>query len=116
MSANAQQSQQQPALGRDVLRLPLVGPLLRHRQGRFALQALLSLGALALIVDGFTGPQSAARNLATVTPWVHLRGLAVIILLLVGNLFCMGCPFTLPRSLAKRLARGGRRFPAAPAQ
>lgn len=112
MRANAQQSQHQPALGRDVLRLPLVGPVLRHRQGRLALQALLSLGALALIVDGFVGPQSAARNLATVTPWVHLRGLVVIVLLLAGNLFCMGCPFTLPRSLAKRLARGGSRFPA----
>ena len=109
MSANPQM---QPALGRDVLRLPLVGRILRHRHGRLALQALLTLGALALIVDGFTGPQSAARNLATVTPWVHLRGLAVIVLLLAGNLFCMGCPFTLPRSLAKRLALRGRRFPA----
>lgn len=112
MTAMAEQSQHQPALGRDVLRLPLIGRLLRHRGGRLALQALLSLGALALIVDGFTGPQSAARNLATVTPWVHLRGLVVIVLLLAGNLFCMGCPFTLPRSLAKGLARGGRRFPA----
>ncbi len=102
---------QQPALGRDILRLPLVGRLLRHRHGRLALQALLTLGALALIMDGFVGPQSAARNLATVTPWVHLRGLVVIVLLLAGNLFCMGCPFTLPRSLAKRLSRRGRRFP-----
>ena len=104
-------TQQQPALGYDVLRLPLVGRFLRHRHGRLALQTLLTLAALALIVDGFTGPQTAARNLATVTPWVHLRGLVVIVLLLAGNLFCMGCPFTLPRSLAKRLARGGRRFP-----
>lgn len=109
MTANAQQSQR---LALDVLRLPLIGRILRHRHGRLALQALLTLGALALVIDGFTGPQSAARNLATVTPWVHLRGLAVIALLLAGNLFCMGCPFTLPRSLAKRLAQGGRRFPA----
>ena len=111
MSANTQQSQHQPTLGRDVLHWPLVGRFLRHRHGRLALQALLTLGALALIIDGFVGPQSAARNLATVTPWVHLRGLVVIVLLLAGNLFCMGCPFTLPRSLAKRLARRGRRFP-----
>lgn len=111
MRQTAQPSQQRPAPGRDVLGLPLVGPLLRHRHGRLALQALLTLGALALIVDGFTGPQSAARNLATVTPWVHLRGLVVIVLLLAGNFFCMGCPFTLPRSLAKRIAGRGRRFP-----
>ena len=65
------------------------------------------------MIDGFTGPQSASRNLATVTPWVHLRGLVVLVLLLAGNFFCMGCPFTLPRSLAKRLSIRGRRFPRA---
>ena len=101
----------QPAIGLDLLRLPLIGRLLRHRHGRLSLQALLTLVALALIIDGFVGPQSAARNLATVTPWVYLRGFVVIVLLLAGNLFCMGCPFTLPRSLAKRLSRSGRRFP-----
>ena len=101
----------QAAIGSDVLALPGIGRVLRHRQGRLALQTLLTIGALALILDGFTGPQSAARNLATVAPWVHLRGLVVIVLLLAGNLFCMGCPFTLPRSLAKRLALRGRRFP-----
>ena len=101
----------QPAIGMDLLRLPLIGRLLRHRHGRLALQALLTLVALALIIDGFVGPQSAARNLATVTPWVYLRGFVVIVLLLAGNFFCMGCPFTLPRSLAKRLSGSGRRFP-----
>lgn len=101
----------QPAVGMDLLRLPLIGRLLRHRHGRLALQALLTLVALALIIDGFVGPQSAARNLATVTPWVYLRGFVVIVLLLAGNFFCMGCPFTLPRSLAKRLSGSGRRFP-----
>lgn len=97
--------------GRDVLRLPLVGRLLRMRRGRLWLQVPLAVVALLLIVDGFTGPQSAARNLATVAPWVHYRGLVVVILLLVGNLFCMGCPFTLPRTLARRLSLRGRRFP-----
>ena len=102
-----------PAIGMDVLRLPLLGRFLRGRHGRLALQALLTLFALALVIDGFTGTQSAARNLATVAPWVGLRGLAVIVLLLAGNLFCMGCPFTLPRSLAKRLSQSGARFPQA---
>lgn len=99
--------------GRDVLKLPLLGRLLRHRHGRLALQLPLTLAAIALIIDGFTGPQSAARNLATVVPWVHYRGIVVAALLLTGNLFCMGCPFTLPRSLAKRLSLTGRRFPKA---
>ena len=100
-----------PALGLDVLRLPLIGRLLRGRQGRLVLQSLLSLAAIALMIDGFTGPQSASRNLATVAPWVHYRGFVVLALLLAGNLFCMGCPFTVPRTLAKQLSRSGRRFP-----
>ena len=97
--------------GRDVLKLPLIGWLLRQRYGRAALQLLLTVIAAALMIDGFIGPQSAARNLATVTAWVHYRGIVVVALLLAGNLFCMGCPFTLPRSLAKRLSLSGRRFP-----
>lgn len=111
MSDNALLEIHQPAIGVDVLRLPLVGRLLRGRYGRLILQAPFALVALALMIDGFTGPQSAARNLATVAPWVHLRGLVVLALLLAGNLICMGCPFTLPRTLAKRLSKTGRRFP-----
>lgn len=94
----------------DALRLPLIG-LLRRRWGRLALQIPLLAAAVLLVIDGFTGPQMAARNLATVAPWVHFRGGAVLVLLLAGNLFCMGCPFTLPRTLAKRLSIRGRRFP-----
>lgn len=95
----------------DVLDLPLVGRLLKWRWGRLVLQLPLVIIAVLLVIDGFTGPQSAARNLATVAPWVHYRGLVVLVLLLAGNLFCMGCPFTLPRTLAKRLSIRGRRFP-----
>ena len=110
MTADVWQSEDRGG-GADVLKLPIVGRLLRHRYGRAALQLLLTMIAVALMIDGFTGPQSAARNLATVTVWVHYRGILVVALLLAGNLFCMGCPFTLPRSLAKRLSLAGRRFP-----
>lgn len=98
---------------RDVLRLPLIGRLLRHRNGRLILQVPFLLLAVLLVYDGFTGPQQAAENLATVVPWVHFRGVVVIALLLFGNLICMGCPFTLPRSLARRFASPKRRFPRA---
>ena len=111
MTSDVLQSEHRRGGGVDVLKLPIVGRLLRHRYGRAVLQLLLTMIAFALMIDGFTGPQSAARNLATVTVWVHYRGILVIALLLAGNLFCMGCPFTLPRSLAKRLSLAGRRFP-----
>lgn len=77
------------------------------------LQIPLLIGAALLVYDGFTGPQLASRNLATVGAWVHYRGLVILALLLAGNLFCMGCPFTLPRTLARRLSIRGRRWPKA---
>jgi polyferredoxin len=95
----------------DALRLPLLGRLLKARYGRLIFQLPLFLAAALLIYDGFTGEQLASRNLATVSAWVHYRGLVILALLLAGNLFCMGCPFTLPRTLAKRLAGSGKRFP-----
>lgn len=100
-----------PTSGIDVLQLPFIGRILRYRYGRLVMQSILTIIAVMLIIDGFVGPQSAARNLATVTPWVHYRGIVVIVLLLAGNLFCMGCPFTIPRTLAKRLSIRGIRLP-----
>lgn len=53
--------------------------------------------AAAIVLDGLTGPQLAPTNLAGVLPWTHWRGLTVLALFAVGNLFCFACPFTLPR-------------------
>ncbi|GAB5490473.1 MAG: hypothetical protein Phog2KO_06880 [Phototrophicaceae bacterium] len=100
-----------PTSAFDVLSIPLIGTALKSRYGRLILQVPLAIIAFALIYDGFTGPVSASQNLATVLPWVHYRGLVVLVLLLAGNLFCMGCPFTIPRTLAKKLSISGMRFP-----
>lgn len=71
---------------------------------RRALRLAAALLALAVMVDGFWGPaRPAASNLAGVLPWTYARALAVLGLLLVGNLFCAVCPFTLSRALARRL-------------
>lgn len=105
-----------PRTAFDVLQIPLLGNVLRWRYGRLVLQSILFLVAALLLIDGFYGSRfpggnSASENLATVVSWVHYRGIVVLVLLLAGNLFCMACPFTLPRTLAKRLAISGRRFP-----
>lgn len=102
-----------PTPGFDVLHLPGIGRLLRWRWGRLVFQVPLLLLALLMIYDGLTGPRLASQNVATVAAWVHYRGLVVLALLLVGNLFCMSCPFTLPRTLARRLSGRGRRWPRA---
>ncbi|MBK8986776.1 MAG: hypothetical protein IPM39_11975 [Chloroflexi bacterium] len=95
----------------DVLRLPLIGRFLRWRWGRLALQMGMLLVTAVILYDGFTGRPLAPTNLATVVTWVHYRGLVMLGLLLAGNLFCMGCPFTLPRTLARKLSGNGRRWP-----
>jgi cytochrome c oxidase assembly factor CtaG len=86
----------------DLLRVPLVGRFLRWRHARLCLQLPLLLLAVLVIADGFRGPQVGGMNLAGVLPWIHWRGLVIIGLLVAGNVFCMGCPFMLPRTLARR--------------
>ncbi|MBM4068756.1 MAG: hypothetical protein FJ271_07405 [Planctomycetes bacterium] len=86
----------------DVLRWPLIGRLLRWRHIRLAMQVPLAVIAALIIWDGLLGPQVSPMNLAGVAPWIHWRGLVVLGLLAAGNVFCMACPFLLPRNLARR--------------
>lgn len=95
----------------DLLDLPLLGRLLRWRHARAALQLPMLLLALVMIWDGFTGSQLAPKNLATVLTWVQYRGLLLLALLAFGNLFCMACPFMLPRNLARRMIQPARSWP-----
>ncbi len=81
----------------DLLRLPTIGLILRHRWFRPAFQGVLFAVAAAVVIDGLRGPQIAPLNLAGTLPWTYWRGFTVIAVLAAGNLFCMGCPFTLVR-------------------
>ena len=95
----------------DLLRAPIAGPVLRARYGRRALQAILLILAVAVIADGFFGQPMAPMNLAGVFPWTYGRAVVVVALLAAGNLFCMACPFTLPRELGRRLGFATRYWP-----
>ena len=112
MTATVQRQAAYPARGAtdaapalDLLRLPLLGRFLHWRHVRFVLQLPLFLLAAVLVLHGLYGPDLAPKNLATLVTWVHYRGLLVLVLLAAGNFFCMGCPFLLPRELARRLFR-----------
>ena len=87
----------------DLLRVPGLGRFLKWRHARLALQILLAILAVIVIADGLFGPQVGALNLAGVLPWIHWRGFVVLGLLTLGNVFCMACPFMLPRMLARKL-------------
>jgi polyferredoxin len=95
----------------DLLRLPVAGGFLRWRYGRMALQGVAFVIAFLVIADGFLGRPMGAMNLAGVLPWTYVRGLGVIALLVMGNIFCMSCPFMLPRELGHRLGLAGFKWP-----
>jgi cytochrome c oxidase assembly factor CtaG len=95
----------------DLLYVPLIGRFLRWRFSRPLLQSLMALLAVIMIFDGLNGPQLSPMNLAGVLPWIHWRGFLILSLLVAGNVFCMACPFTLPRTMARRWMPRGRPWP-----
>lgn len=97
--------------GLDLMSVPVVGRFLGWKHGRTAMQTVMLLLAVAVILDGLFGPPLAPQNLAGVLPWVHWRGFVVLALLVAGNLFCMACPFMLPRRLAKRMMPANHSWP-----
>jgi cytochrome c oxidase assembly factor CtaG len=95
----------------DLLQLPLIGRVLRARYGRMALQSVAFIAAVLVIVDAFAGPPTSAMNLAGVLPWTYVRAFGVVALLVLGNVFCLSCPFMLPRELGHRLGLARFRWP-----
>jgi len=102
---------QAPSQPFDLLRVPALGRILRYRHFRRVLQFALFTLAVAMVVDGWFGPQIAPLNLGGVLPWTYWRGFAVIALLTAGNFFCMACPFMFPRDLGRRLLPARHRWP-----
>src|SRR5687768_17604928 len=97
----------------DLLRWPIVGQLARWRHARLLLQLPLLAISIAVVAHGLYGSRIAPRKLATVLSWVHYRGLLVIALLAVGNLFCTACPMILARDAGRRIAHPALRWPRA---
>lgn len=95
----------------NLLQTPILGSMLRHRHFRRGVQTAMLLLAFVVAADGLFGTQVAPMNLAGVLPWTYWRGLVVIALLAAGNLFCMACPFTLPRDLARKFVLPRYRWP-----
>jgi ferredoxin len=95
----------------DLLRTPILGKVLSHRQSRLLLQIPLLLLSVAMVLHGLLGPTLAPKNLATTLSWVHFRGVLVLLMLIAGNFFCFACPFMLARQMARRFFRPKRNWP-----
>ncbi len=99
-AAPARDEAQAPAF--DLLRLPVVGTLLRRPATRTAARLFLLALALLMVLQGWFGSQLGPKNLSTLLTWVHYRGLLVLALLIAGNVFCYSCPMVLFRDLLRR--------------
>jgi ferredoxin len=97
----------------NILRAPIVGPFLRWRYARPALQSVLLLVSVAVVLHGLFGPQLAPRNLATVLTSIHWRGFLIVAIVAAGNLFCTACPMVLARDMTRRLVHPALRWPRA---
>lgn len=99
---------------RRVLRDPRAGPTVNWRRwAKFRpwTQVAMLLVAIVVIADGWFGPQVTPLNLAGILPWIHWRALSILALLMVGNLFCMACPFTLVRDWGRKILPAKLRWP-----
>lgn len=95
----------------DLLRAPVVGPILRSRYGRLSLQAFAFVAIFAVIFDGLFGMQLGPMNMAGALLWNIIRPVSLILLLVAANVFCMACPFTLPREIVRRAGIPQLRWP-----
>ena len=95
----------------DLLRMPVIGRILKWRHSRTLLAFPLLLISLAMILHGLLGPTISPKNLATVLTWVHFRGALVLVILVAGNFFCMACPFMLARNAMRRFIRPRLNWP-----
>jgi cytochrome c oxidase assembly factor CtaG len=109
---NNQQKARSVAEPFDLLRAPVIGKLLRARYGRPTLQAVSLLVVTIVIVHGLWGTRVTSMNLAGAMVWNIFRPLNLLLFIFAGNLFCMACPFTLPRALAKYLGIARVRWPS----
>lgn len=95
----------------DLFKVPILGPVLRWKYFRPFMQCTMLLLAVAIIIDGFLGPETSPMNLAGVLPWTHWRALTVVLLLVAGNFFCMSCPFIFMRDFGRKILPASWEWP-----
>lgn len=95
--------------GFDIFSIAWVRRIMLGRHTRQIFQILLLIAAVALIWDGLTGNQYAPENFGTTSTWIDYRFILVAVIILVGNLFCMSCPFVLVSQNVQKVV--GRNLP-----
>ncbi|MHB1390738.1 MAG: 4Fe-4S binding protein [Thermoleophilia bacterium] len=87
----------------DLLRIPFIHKMLRHRAFQFAIQLPTALIFLLIIVAGIWGTTIGSLNIATVLTWLIWWAIIIFTFLFLSRTWCMACPLV---SIAEWLQRG----------
>ena len=87
----------------DLLRIPILKKLLKHRAFQFALQLPNALIFLLVIIAGIWGTQLGDKNFATVITWLVWWAVIIFTFLFLSRTWCMVCPLV---AVAEWLQRG----------
>lgn len=87
----------------DLMRVPLISRMLRHRAFQFAIQLPTALIFLLIIVAGIWGTTLGDKNIATVLTWLIWWAIIIFTFLFLSRTWCMACPLV---SIAEWLQRG----------
>ena len=97
-------------LGRDLLRVPLLGGFLRWRHFNTLLLAPTLLIFALIIVAGLFGEQSTG-NPAILLTWILWWPAVIFTFFLVGRIWCTICPFGYMGDVAQKVATWKRKAP-----
>ncbi|HLB12158.1 MAG TPA: 4Fe-4S binding protein, partial [Dehalococcoidia bacterium] len=89
----------------DLLQLPLVGTIIRHRAFQFSL-LLINLFFFALVImTGLFGTPIGNHNLSIIFVWIVWWALLIIVLIpFGGRIWCTMCPIPAPGEWLQRLS------------
>lgn len=87
----------------DLLRIPLVKKMIRHRAFQFVIQLPNAVIFIFIIIAGIWGTQLGDKNFATVITWLVWWAVIIFTFLFLSRTWCMACPLV---SIAEWLQRG----------
>ncbi|HVC32980.1 MAG TPA: 4Fe-4S binding protein [Chloroflexota bacterium] len=95
----------------DLLRIPLLRTILRHRAFQFSLMLVNTFFFMIVILSGLVGTPVGNRNFSIIFVWIVWWALLIMVLIpFASRLWCMMCPIPALGEWAQRGALIGRRI------
>ena len=98
----------------DILRLPVVGALLKWRWLQPLIEIPMVITFVLVIIVGIWGTQEPSQNLATMLIWIYWWSMIIFSFVLVGRIWCFICPLgAVGEWVSRRIGTFGRKWPKA---